>query len=233
MEHHVVLPQSLSLPDLAAACIGALAVTIVLWRIADLLIPALAGTWALRLAPASRHATALALGLTAAVGTAAAMSLLPARPAAQAFLAFTAATPCLAWIDERTWLLPYAITGGLAAIALLAFGLDASQTGAADRLTNAVLCAAVTLIAGLSAWSITRGKLGLGDIPLIGLIALHWGWWAPDTAARAVLAGCAVALIGAVGAKRSRPGGPTFLPLGRYLIIGWWITLGLTAAGHW
>lgn len=136
---------------------------------------------------------------------------------------FTVGGVWLAVIDARTRRLPNAITlplSGLLALVLTCAAVTTAQWG---QLLQAVLCGA-GLAAALMLVAMT-GTLAFGDVKLalsIGLLTGWFAWTLPLTAvAVAYLLAVPHAIALLVRKKRaSAEDGPTYMPMGPYLIAG-------------
>lgn len=209
---------------------------------AGLVVAALPWLYAFRLVPDSRgrpfasltRSVQWELGTVAlvggAAGAAAVAAALPERPATVAFAVFAAVTPGLAVVDSVTHRLPFAVSGGLAAVAAVGFGWDALDSGASGTFVRAGWAALVVGGVALVWWRLFDGGLGLGDVALLAVIGLYCGWWSWAAVWGALILGFALAALGALVARwrAGSPGG--YMPLGPWLLAGCWAAIALAVA---
>ena len=128
----------------------------------------------------------------------------------------------LAIIDLRVQRLPYMLTGVMYGTSVVAFLIHAATTGEVQPLVRAVIAGAVAFVAFLFLALAFPGQLGLGDVVLVGWIALSLGWFTWRAAALGLLAGLAVqAVVGL--AFRLVSQGDHALPMGPALLLGWFV----------
>jgi leader peptidase (prepilin peptidase)/N-methyltransferase len=133
----------------------------------------------------------------------------------------------LAIIDVRCRRLPHALTGLLWAAAISSFGVDAVITKESEGLVRAAVAA--TTVAGLFLLLALAlpGQLGLGDVNLVGVLALTLGW----IGSRAVVTGLAAGIViqAVVGFAAIAVVRKTRLQLamGPALLIGWLLAVCL------
>jgi leader peptidase (prepilin peptidase) / N-methyltransferase len=206
----------------AAALSGALA--LMLGRYAVGLEPVPAGRFAPDLTRPERHYT---IGVVAVFGCAAgatAALLAPARPASAALVLAAATTPALAFIDIRAMRLPLILSGLLAAAAACAFSVDAAIHGTWPQVGSALSAACVIGALTLAWWHVTGGRIGLGDVALIAVIAFYLGWRGWALAWLGILIGLLIAAgAAAVHRLRYRTRGD-LIPAGPALLAGWWLS---------
>ncbi|MDA1359774.1 hypothetical protein O1R50_09080 [Glycomyces luteolus] len=213
----------------AAVLSGTLAA--VLGQYAFRLEPAYAGRFAPDLTgPQRRHTTvAIAIFGAAAGGTAALLA--PARPASAALILAAGTAPALAFIDVRAMRLPLVLSGLLAAAAACAFGTDALVHGTWSQFRSALGAACAIGILALAWWYAANGRIGLGDVALIAVIAFYLGWHGWALAWLGILAALLIAAaIAAIHKLRRRTRGD-LIPAGPALLGGWWLTALLAVTG--
>lgn len=160
------------------------------------------------------------------------------RWAITGFIMVAATAPGLAFIDWFTERLPFAVTVPVGGVASLAFGVDAIVSGDVGRVARAAMAAAVvatlSLVAALLPGAGGEGAVGGGDIVLAVVVAGTLGWlgwpavWVGFTFAFVLLP---VAVFAArVWPGRGRTGTRGYVPLGPYLLAGWWGAIALAAA---
>lgn len=79
-------------------------------------------------------------------------------------------------VDVRLRRLPYRWVVPLYGVGLACFGVDAIVRGDPGRLVRAVVGAAVTVVVFLALALVAMGGFGLGDVALLGALALSLAW---------------------------------------------------------
>lgn len=125
----------------------------------------------------------------------------------------------LSVIDIRQRRLPNRIVVPGLALTLLAQILAALINFDAVQLGKALLCAAVVFALGLGANRL--GAMGMGDVKLLSLIALAFGWWSLTSLGIALASGFVLAaLVVLAQLTFARRHLTSTLPLGPYLLFG-------------
>lgn len=202
-------------------------VAIVLWPLALHLVPDSRGRSFASLTRTARWV----LGSVALVGGAASAAtlaaVLPERPSTVAFVIFAAVTPGLAVVDLVVHRLPFVMSGALAAVAAVAFGWDAVNSGGAGSLVRGAWAALVVGGVALLWWRLFDGGLGLGDVALLAVIGLYCGWWSWAAVWGALMLGFALAALAALVARWRASGTGGYMPLGPWLLAGCWAAIAL------
>ncbi|MCH7229988.1 hypothetical protein L0U85_03810 [Glycomyces sp. L485] len=213
------------------AAFSGLIVAALCWRFALTLAPDEHGI-PLSTLPRNRWLAAMCAALLGgAAGAAGTAAVWPHQPDVLAFALFAAVSPCLAVIDAVLHRLPFVVAGVLAVAVAIAFGWDALLSGESDALMRAVWAGAAAGAFGLLLWLVFPGKFGFGDVALLSVIGVFAGSlsWAAIWAA--LFVGFTLAALGA-GVARWRAGRTgAHLPLGPFLLAGWWTVFALYAAG--
>jgi hypothetical protein len=136
----------------------------------------------------------------------------------------------LAIIDLRVRRLPYVLTGVMYGSCVVAFLVSTAMTGEVWPLVRALVAGSLAFLAFLALALALPGQLGLGDVVLVGWIALSLGWFAWRAVVVGLLVGlivqATVALMFLVGSRPRRT-----LPVGPALLFGWLV--GVVAAALW
>jgi hypothetical protein len=136
----------------------------------------------------------------------------------------------LAIIDLRVRRLPYVLTGVMYGSCVVAFLVSTAMTGEVWPLVRALVAGSLAFLAFLALALALPGQLGLGDVVLVGWIALSLGWFAWWAVVVGLLVGlivqATVALMFLVGSRPRRT-----LPVGPALLFGWLV--GVVAAALW
>lgn len=132
-------------------------------------------------------------------------------------------------IDVRVRRLPYMLAGVMYASCVAAFLIHMAITGEVRPLVRALVAGAVAFLAFLVLALAFPGQLGLGDVVLVGWIALSLGWFAWRAAALGLLVGLVVQAAGGV-VLLARAGPRRTLPMGPALLLGWLVGV---MAGAW
>lgn len=213
----------------AGIALGGLAIAVVMWRIAGVL-----ETVGIEPAFATRRGRWWALlwvSAASAVSAAAMTQLMPTRPAAAGFVLFAAVAPGLAVIDVRTMLLPFPILAVLTVAALVLFSVDAWWSGCARHLERAVLCGLVVAVLGWVWWKAVGEGVGLGDVALLGVVALYLGWFSAVAVWAGIVIACLLASVALVSSRIRRGPKVSLVPMGPPILAGWWMATALVAAG--
>jgi leader peptidase (prepilin peptidase)/N-methyltransferase len=140
---------------------------------------------------------------------------------APAALALVAGGVALFMIDLDRQRLPFAITGVVAALVVLALAADV-LVGSGEFRTAALVSAAVWVGVYGGVWLLTAGRgMGLGDVALAPVLGLALGWlgWGPSLVG--LLGGFVVgALVGVALMLRGRAGRRTRVPHGPFMLAG-------------
>jgi type IV leader peptidase family protein len=153
-----------------------------------------------------------------------------------AFWATAVAGVGLVTADVRRHRLPYRLVVPLYGVALACFGLDAVVRGDAGRLARAVVGCVATLVVFLVMALVAAGGFGLGDVVLLGALALSLAWLGWRSLIVGVLGGLVIgAIAGMVLTVRwrlTRREWPSLdamvFPLGPALLAAWLIATLLT-----
>ncbi|GAB4001624.1 hypothetical protein GCM10029992_37650 [Glycomyces albus] len=216
---------------IALAGIGGLVVAAVLWRFARGLVPDERGM-AISELPRSRGlATLYATTAGGTAGAAVVTLVLPHRPDVVAFALFAAVSPGLAAIDAVLHRLPFVVTGALVIAATLAFGWDAVLAGEFSALPRAGWASVAAGSFGLLLCLVFPGKFGFGDVVLLAVIGIFAGWVSVAAVWTALFVGFAFAALGAGVARWQAGKAGAYLPLGAFLLAGWWAVFALYATG--
>jgi leader peptidase (prepilin peptidase)/N-methyltransferase len=140
---------------------------------------------------------------------------------APAALALVAGGVALFMIDLDRQRLPFAITGVVAVLVVLALAVDV-LVGSGEFRTAALVSAAAWLGVYGGVWLLTAGRgMGLGDVALAPVLGLALGWlgWGPSLVG--LLGGFVVgALVGVALMLRGRAGRRTRVPHGPFMLAG-------------
>jgi hypothetical protein len=138
----------------------------------------------------------------------------------------------LAIVDVRRRRLPFVITGAMYAISASAIVAVAMISGDPAPVIRALVAVIAAIGVFLALALALPGQLGLGDVLMIGWIALTLGWLGWEQLGIGLLAGLllqatAAATLIALGDRRMEGG----LPMGPALIAGWlvgvvWLVTG-------
>jgi leader peptidase (prepilin peptidase) / N-methyltransferase len=162
--------------------------------------------------------------LTTAAGAAVLGALgwvLGATPLLLAYLAAAILGVLLAFVDVACLRLPDPLVGALAVVGAAPLAVLAVVAGEPHRLGRAALAAAACFAAYLSLAIVARGRLGLGDVKLAGVLGFLLGWlgWPAVLLGLALphlLNGPVVLALLATGRVRRR----SELPFGPALLLG-------------
>ncbi len=161
-------------------------------------------------------------------GSAIALGVVGARPAAAAYLLMAAAGMCLALIDLQHHLLPNRIVAPAAAACLVLLAVDGAATGSWPALLRGSITAAVIFAVFFVLALISPAGIGLGDVKLAAVFGLLTGWLGWQVALVGVLAAF---LLGAVIpasralARRSWPHRTAVFAFGPALLLGCWLAV--------
>ena len=131
--------------------------------------------------------------------------------------------------DVRVRRLPHLLTGAMYTVCVVAFGVQWFVDGQPTRPLRAGLAAAVVLVASLLLALALPGHLGLGDVVLMGWVALSLGWWGWRSVTVALMAALAVQAVVAVMTLLVGTARGSALPLGPALMGGWLVAVALVA----
>lgn len=213
------------------AGLGGLAVAMLIWRIALKLAPDARGQ-TLSALPLGRRRIAMLITMTGGTtGAALVATIIPERPAAIAFALFAAVTPGLAVIDAVTHRLPFIASGNLGAALVVSFGWDAAWSGMSGPSARAGWAGLIVGVLALFWWWFFDGGVGLGDVVLLAVIAAFAGWWSWTAVWLAIAVGFVLAAVAAGVARWRTARAGAYLPLGPFLLAGWWATFALYTAG--
>jgi leader peptidase (prepilin peptidase)/N-methyltransferase len=131
----------------------------------------------------------------------------------------------LAATDLREYRLPNRLVLPSIPISIVGQVLAVALGESAGLMLRAVICA--LLVFGIGLLANLRGLIGMGDVKLLGVIALALGWFGPLYAALAIgyafgLAGVGILALVSVG----RITWNSRVPLGPYLLGGFAVALG-------
>lgn len=142
-------------------------------------------------------------------------------PYAAACLVVAAAGVALFMIDLDHRRLPFAITGAMAAGAVVALGIDVVRHGP-DPALVALGCAALWLAVYGGVWLVTAGRgMGLGDVALAPVLGLVLGWLGVGPALVGLAAGFVIgAGVGLVLLATGSARRGTRVPHGPFLLSG-------------
>ncbi|MCD0444279.1 hypothetical protein LO763_11665 [Glycomyces sp. A-F 0318] len=209
--------------------VGGFAVAVLLWRIAETL--ELSGAVSPVMTGWRRWRTLAWVSALTMISAAAMAQMMPARPAASAFVMFAAVTPGLAWIDVRSMLLPFPLLGGLALAAVAGFSIDAWRFGSGQSLERALACGLVVAVLGWVCWRSVKDQVGLGDVALLGVTSLFLGWWSAAAVWLAVVVACLLWWVTMAMFRLGRTSTGSYIPLGPAILGGWWTATALVVAG--
>lgn len=164
-----------------------------------------------------RAAWMLVLVAASMVAAVAAWTVAPDAAVGVAVAAFAAASPGIAVVDVATRRIPFAVTGAVTAVALLA--LTFTPYLVRSLITTAVVVLAMTALALAS-----RGGVGGGDVAAVAAVAMTLAWVGPVAVVLAVAAGLLLAGFAGLGLRLAGRG-VALVPFGPGLVIGWWITI--------
>ena len=128
----------------------------------------------------------------------------------------------LAIVDVLRRRLPFVITGAMYVISALAIVAVAVISGDPAPVIRAVVAAIAAVGLFLALALALPGQLGLGDVVMIGWIALTLGWLGGDRLGTGLLAGLllqAAAAVTLMALRHRRMEGG--LPMGPALMVGW------------
>ncbi|MEU6246103.1 prepilin peptidase [Glycomyces sp. NPDC047010] len=211
-----------------AAAVCSVALAAMLGQYALRLEPAHAGRFAPDLTGPQRWYTSVAIALLGGAAGATAALVAPARPASVALVLAAATAPALAFIDIRAMRLPLALSGLLAAAAVCAFSADALVNGTWAQARSALGAASAIGLLTLMWWYVAGGRIGLGDVALIAVIALYLGWYSWALAWLGILIALLIAAAVAATHKLRHHTRGDLIPAGPSLLAGWWLTTLLT-----
>lgn len=168
---------------------------------------------------AVRWSQVAAVGAVAVVLAAAA---LPASPRV-AWLVLAAGGAVLCVVDVRTYRLPVALTGALAATELVVLAVTAAVSAEPGRLGRAALAAGAVTAGWFVLAFAAPSSLGLGDVGVAGLCGglLGWSGWGTVLAGQAVawLLALPLAVVVALAEPEER-GRKMHVPLGPAIVAG-------------
>ncbi|GAB4001322.1 hypothetical protein GCM10029992_36480 [Glycomyces albus] len=225
---------------MVAAVVAGAGVAFSLWAVGVRLQPGPHGRRIADLGPMARRFSLCLVVMMSALGSAAAVALLPERPATVGFVVVAASAPGLGFIDLVTERLPFELTGLVGGLAGLAFTIDAITSGdVASAVRAAVAAAVLSALASAAAFLPGPGGesvVGAGDIVFAAVVAGTLGWlgW-PEVWIGFAFAFLLRAITISVArvrpcAARIMPGG--YMPLGPFLLAGWWAAVAL-ASTNW
>jgi hypothetical protein len=163
------------------------------------------------------------LAATAVAGASSALiaSALGASVVLPAFCLVAVLGTALAIIDLRCRRLPHALTGLLWAAAITSFGVDAIITRDSGGLVRAAVAAATATGLFLLLALALPGQLGLGDVNLVGVLALTLGWIGSRTAVTGLVAGIVIQAVVGLAAMTVVRKARLQVAMGPALLIGW------------
>lgn len=132
-------------------------------------------------------------------------------------------------IDLRYRRLPHALTGLLWAAAISSFSVDAIITKDGGGLVRAVVAA--TSAAGLFLLLALAlpGQLGLGDVNLVGVLALTLGWLGSRTVVTGLVAGIVIQAVVGLAAVAVVRKARLQVAMGPALLIGWLLAVSASS----
>lgn len=211
--------------------IGGLVVAVLLWRLALTLVPDTNGVAVSTLSRGRRLAAMLVTVLGGAVGAVLVATALPHQPDVLAFGLFAAVSPGLAVVDWVTHRLPFVTSAAVLVVAVAGFSAQAVNMGDAGRLGRAAWALAIVGTLALVWWRAFDGQVGLGDVVLLAVIGGFAGWGSWIAVWAAIAAGFALAAVAAGVARWRIATAGAYLPLGPFLLAGWWGMFALCMAG--
>jgi leader peptidase (prepilin peptidase) / N-methyltransferase len=127
----------------------------------------------------------------------------------------------MAIIDLRVRRLPFVLSGAVNVVSVVFMGVQAVATQDFVALGRAFVAALGVSVTFLVLALAVPGQLGLGDVILIGWIALTLGWLGWSNLVLGLVAGLLLQFVGAVvwAVRRMPRGNP--LPMGPALLVGW------------
>jgi hypothetical protein len=175
-------------------------------------------------APAPRLAV-LAATVVAGASSAAIASAVGASVVLPAFCFVAVLGTDLAIIDVRCRRLPHALTGLLWAVAVAAFGIEAIITKDGGGLVRAAVAATTAAGLFLLLALALPGQLGLGDVNLVGVLALTLGWIGSRTVVTGLVAGIVIQAVVGLAAIALVRKARLQLAMGPALLIGWFLAV--------
>jgi leader peptidase (prepilin peptidase) / N-methyltransferase len=173
------------------------------------------------LATVQRHRAATTVGVLACGGVGAGTAVaLNGSLVLPAYWLCGLLSVALVITDLRCRRLPYALTGSLYGTTGVAILCDSAVTLDARSLVTATGAAAVTLTMFLLLALLAPGQVALGDVVLLGWVALSLGWFGYRVALLGILTGLLIAAVIALGLVAVRRA-TSAIPLAPALLCGW------------
>jgi leader peptidase (prepilin peptidase)/N-methyltransferase len=137
----------------------------------------------------------------------------------------------LAVVDVRRHRLPYVLTVPTAAACLVCFGVASVVADDYAAVMRAVLAGAAAFVGFLLLALAFAGRLGLGDVVLVGWLAMSLGWLGWDRVGLGLLTGLILQALGGVAlVARRRTWLADKLPMGPALLVGWLVGVLVTVS---
>lgn len=154
-------------------------------------------------------------------------AFLPATYALPAFWIFGVIAVPLALVDVRCQRLPSALTAALWASSSAGLMAESLVGG---HIRSLILASVLGIAVGVLALGLALtlpGQIGLGDVSLMGVIALTLGWFKVETAGVGLGAGFLIQALVAIGVIVRTGDRQLKLPFGPALLAGWFLAIWL------
>lgn len=210
---------------------GGLAIGLLVWLLAAHLTPDPHGRPIKSLPDVVQRALFVGAVVSGVAGAFLVVTGMAERPVTVAFAIFAAVSPGLVVIDAVAHRLPFIATGALGATMTIGFIWDAAMASESESLVRAVSAALGVGTLALVWWRAFDGQVGLGDVVLLTVIGGFAGWGSWVVVWAAIAAGFVLAALAAGVARWRAATDGSYLPLGPFLLAGWWGVFALWAGG--
>ena len=186
--------------------------------------------WAARCPRCIRTELPWVAGLQTGTAVAAALTVLayPRSWVALPLLWLVVVGAAVAFTDARIWMIPRRIVWVGAGVGLALVVATSAVIGRLDRVPWAVAGGAGAFALFFVMWLVAPGKLGFGDVRLVGLLGLFLGWIDVRLVPYGILIGSLAGVLFGVARRLRGQGG--HMPFGPALVLGALVALWLHSA---